>query len=113
MQNEQCERSEAVRRLSKPEDPKGTGWLTAERDDFMNSKNTAAINHPGAARHPSPGGELKEPSSKREGNSLRSLLSGQPADNELWIALAWCVGVTAIAYLFAMRAYRRRMANRS
>jgi ABC-2 type transport system permease protein len=40
-------------------------------------------------------------------NSLRALLGGQPVGTDLWTALAWCVGVTILAYFFAMRAYKR------
>ena len=41
-------------------------------------------------------------------NTMRALLAGQPAGNDIWIALAWCLGILVVAYLFAMRAYRRR-----
>ena len=40
--------------------------------------------------------------------TIRALLSGRPTGNEIWVALAWCCGVIIVAYLFAMRAYRRR-----
>lgn len=40
--------------------------------------------------------------------SIRALLSGEQVGNDIWIALAWCVGVTIVAYLFAMRIYRRK-----
>jgi len=40
-------------------------------------------------------------------DTIRALLSGQPAGNEIWIALAWCVGITAVAMFFAVRVYRR------
>ncbi|MCR2806369.1 ABC transporter permease [Paenibacillus soyae] len=40
--------------------------------------------------------------------SIRALLSGQPVGNDIWIALAWCVGIMIIAYIFAMRVYKRR-----
>ncbi len=40
--------------------------------------------------------------------ALRALLAGQPVGNELWIALAWCVGIMVVAYFFAMRAYQKR-----
>jgi len=40
-------------------------------------------------------------------NSIRALLSGSPVGNELWIALAWCLGVMVIAYFFAVRAYHK------
>jgi len=41
--------------------------------------------------------------------SIRLLLSGQPLNNDIWIALAWCVGIMLLAYLFAMRAYKKRV----
>lgn len=40
--------------------------------------------------------------------TVRALLSNQPVGNEIWIALAWCVGIMAVAYIFAMRAYAKR-----
>ncbi|MFC5407541.1 ABC transporter permease [Cohnella soli] len=39
--------------------------------------------------------------------TIRALLSDQPVGNDIWIALAWCVGIMIVAYMFAMRAYRR------
>jgi ABC-2 type transport system permease protein len=39
--------------------------------------------------------------------TIRSLLNGQPVGTAIWSALAWCVGITIIAYYFAMRAYQR------
>ena len=41
--------------------------------------------------------------------AIRALLSNQPVGNELWIALAWCIGITLAAYLFAMRVYKKRV----
>jgi len=41
--------------------------------------------------------------------SIRALLSGQPVGNQLWVALAWCVGILLVAYVFAMRAYKKRV----
>jgi ABC-2 type transport system permease protein len=43
-------------------------------------------------------------------NTIRALLEQQPVGREIWIALAWCVGVLIVAYVFAMRAYRRKIA---
>jgi len=40
-------------------------------------------------------------------DAVRSLLNSKPAGNDIWIALAWCVGVTVVAYFFAMRTYKR------
>jgi ABC-2 type transport system permease protein len=41
--------------------------------------------------------------------AMRALLSGQPVGNAIWVALAWCVGIMLVAYIFAMRAYKKRM----
>jgi ABC-2 type transport system permease protein len=43
-------------------------------------------------------------------NTVRDLFAGQPVGDDIWTALAWCVGVLVVAYGFAMRAYRRRIA---
>ncbi|MEO3925208.1 ABC transporter permease [Micromonosporaceae bacterium B7E4] len=43
-------------------------------------------------------------------NTIRALLERQSVGGEIWIALAWCVGILVIAYAFAMLAYRRRIA---
>ena len=42
--------------------------------------------------------------------SIRALLSGQPVGNDLWIALAWCVGIMLVAYIYAMRSFKRKAA---
>jgi len=28
--------------------------------------------------------------------------------NDIWVAIAWCLGVMLVAYIFAMRVYKRR-----
>ncbi|MDN5795640.1 MAG: ABC transporter permease [Intrasporangium sp.] len=43
-------------------------------------------------------------------NTIRDLLAGQPVAADAWIALAWCVGLLALAYTLAMRTYRSRLA---
>lgn len=40
--------------------------------------------------------------------SIRALLSNQPVGNEIWVAIAWCVGIMLVAYVFAMRVYKKR-----
>lgn len=42
-------------------------------------------------------------------NTLRALLTEQPVGTDIWIALAWCVGITVVAYVVAMAAYRRKI----
>jgi ABC-2 type transport system permease protein len=39
--------------------------------------------------------------------TIRALLSNQPAGHEIWVALAWCLVIMIVAYLFAERAYKR------
>lgn len=43
-------------------------------------------------------------------NTIRSLLAGQPVGTDIWIALAWCVGILVVAYLVATALYRRKTA---
>lgn len=39
-------------------------------------------------------------------DAIRSLLASQPVGTDIWVALAWCVGITVVAYFFAMRIYK-------
>lgn len=41
-------------------------------------------------------------------NAIRTLYAQQPVGSSIWIALAWCVGLLAGAYVLAMSVYRRR-----
>ena len=41
--------------------------------------------------------------------TIRALLAGQPVSHEIWVALAWCAGILVVAYIFAMRAYKKRV----
>ena len=41
--------------------------------------------------------------------AIRALLSDQPVGNDIWVALAWCVGIMLVAYIFAMRVYKKRV----
>jgi ABC-2 type transport system permease protein len=43
-------------------------------------------------------------------NTIRELFAGQPVGNDVWIALAWCLGVLVAAYALAMAAYHRKIA---
>jgi ABC-2 type transport system permease protein len=43
-------------------------------------------------------------------NTIRALFEQQPVGNDIWVALSWCVGILVVAYVFAMVAYRRKMA---
>ena len=43
-------------------------------------------------------------------NTIRALFEQQPIGSAIWVALAWCVGVLIVAYVFAMMAYRRKIA---
>jgi ABC-2 type transport system permease protein len=41
-------------------------------------------------------------------NTVRNLFSGQPVGTEIWIALAWCVGILGLGYALSVLVYRRR-----
>jgi ABC-2 type transport system permease protein len=42
-------------------------------------------------------------------NTIRNLLTRQPAGTDIWTALAWCGGILIVAYIFATITYRRRI----
>jgi ABC-2 type transport system permease protein len=42
-------------------------------------------------------------------DAIRALLSGQPVGSDIWVALVWCVGIMLVAYIFAMRVYKKRV----
>jgi ABC-2 type transport system permease protein len=42
-------------------------------------------------------------------NTIRDLLTRQPVGTDIWTALAWCVGILIVAYIFAGISYRRRI----
>jgi ABC-2 type transport system permease protein len=42
-------------------------------------------------------------------NAIRDLFTRQPVGTGIWTALAWCVGILVVAYMFANIAYRRRI----
>jgi ABC-2 type transport system permease protein len=43
-------------------------------------------------------------------NAIRGLLEQQPVGSDIWIALAWCLGILVVAYCFAMVIYRKKIA---
>ncbi|MCM3601085.1 ABC transporter permease [Robertmurraya korlensis] len=42
-------------------------------------------------------------------NAIRALLYEGAVGNEIWISLAWCVGIMVIAYFFANKAFKRQL----
>jgi ABC-2 type transport system permease protein len=42
-------------------------------------------------------------------NAIRALLHEGAVGNDIWIALAWCVGIMIIAYFFANKAFKRQL----
>jgi ABC-2 type transport system permease protein len=40
-------------------------------------------------------------------NAIRSLLASNPVASDIWVALAWCVGLGLVAFFFATRIYKR------
>jgi ABC-2 type transport system permease protein len=43
-------------------------------------------------------------------DTIRDLFTQHPVDSDIWIALAWCVGILLVAYAASMLVYRRRTA---
>ena len=42
-------------------------------------------------------------------NTIRDLYAQQPVSTDIWIALAWCVGILIVAYALAMATYHRKI----
>lgn len=42
-------------------------------------------------------------------NTIRSLFDGRPVGGDIWIALAWTLGVLAVGYTASMLVYRRKV----
>lgn len=43
-------------------------------------------------------------------NTIRDLFTSQPIGTDIWVALAWCVAILIVAYVFVMITYRRKIA---
>ena len=42
-------------------------------------------------------------------NTIRELFAGQPVSSDIWVALAWCLCMLVVAYVFAMITYHRKI----
>jgi ABC-2 type transport system permease protein len=42
-------------------------------------------------------------------DTIRALLAEQPVGTDVWVALAWCVGLLVVAYVLALRTYRAKV----
>jgi len=42
-------------------------------------------------------------------DTMRALFAGEPVGGEIWVAMAWLVGILAVAYIASMAIYRRRI----
>ncbi len=42
-------------------------------------------------------------------NAIRALYTEQPVGTDIWIALAWCVGILVVGYVLATITYRRKI----
>ena len=43
-------------------------------------------------------------------NTLRNLYAERPLGNDVWTALAWCIGLLVVAYALGVRTYQRKLA---
>lgn len=39
--------------------------------------------------------------------AIRNLLASQSVGNDIWVAIAWCTAIIVVAYIFAMRIYKK------
>ena len=39
--------------------------------------------------------------------AIRNLLANEPVGNDIWVALAWCLAIIVVAYIFAMKIYKK------
>jgi len=42
-------------------------------------------------------------------DAIRDLYTQQPVSTDIWVALAWCLGILIVAYALAMATYRRKI----
>ena len=42
-------------------------------------------------------------------NTIRALFAGDPVGSDIWVALAWLVGILIVAYAVAVMVYRRKL----
>jgi len=42
-------------------------------------------------------------------NTIQALFAQQAVGNDIWVALAWCLGFLVLGYVLAMRVYRRKI----
>jgi ABC-2 type transport system permease protein len=43
-------------------------------------------------------------------NAIRDLFTQQPISTDIWMAVAWCLGILVVAYALAMATYHRKIA---
>ncbi|MGO4591839.1 ABC transporter permease [Paenarthrobacter sp. 2TAF44] len=43
-------------------------------------------------------------------NTIQDLFAQRPVGGDIWVALAWCLGILVLAYAFAAAAYRKQIA---
>lgn len=42
-------------------------------------------------------------------DTMQALFAEKPVGTDIWVALAWCVGILIVAYVFAIIAYRKKV----
>ena len=63
------------------------------------------------ARHARPGAGLRRaPAGHLDRGHAPQPVRRAAVGNDVWTALAWCVGLLVVAYAFAMATYRRKLA---
>lgn len=42
-------------------------------------------------------------------DTIQALFAEKPVGTDIWVALAWCIGILVVAYVFAIIAYRKKV----
>jgi len=42
-------------------------------------------------------------------DSMRGLFAGEPVGTDIWVAMAWLVGILVVAYIASMAIYRKKI----
>jgi ABC-2 type transport system permease protein len=42
-------------------------------------------------------------------NTIQDLFAQRPVGSDIWVALAWCLGILVLGYVLAIRSYRHKI----
>jgi len=42
-------------------------------------------------------------------DTMRALFAGEPVGSDIWVAMAWLVGILVVGYVISMSIYRKKI----